>query len=154
MQANEELAQVVQQRTWDKELLLWSGPEAKLLPALTGVQVETLDLLDLFDSGQLPIDDEAIRRHLSRTLRQRLGAVPRSPGKRTVLIVRSAGLLARYRVGVRDFYEWFCDDFSMVILFVEGRCGDTDWPEEVDCDADRLIEYFAEPGMSKRQFAL
>ena len=89
MQANEELAQLVQQRTWDKELLLWSGPEAKLLPALTGVQVETLDLLDLFDSGQLPIDDEAIRLHLSRTLRQRLGAVPRSPGKRTVLIVRS-----------------------------------------------------------------
>ena len=98
MQANEELAQLVQQRTWDKELLLWSGPEAKLLPALTGVQVETLDLLDLFDSGQPTWsglsetgsasrrdaatwhDDEAIRRHLSPRLDLHLRETnPREP---------------------------------------------------------------------------
>ncbi len=56
MQAIEELAQLVRQRTWDKELLLWSGPEAKLLPVLTGLQVESLELLDLFDPTNLPID--------------------------------------------------------------------------------------------------
>ena len=56
MQAIEELAQLVRQHTWDKELLLWSGPEAKLLPELTALQVETLDL---FAPTQLPIDDDA-----------------------------------------------------------------------------------------------
>ncbi|MCY2987032.1 MAG: hypothetical protein NTY19_04090 [Planctomycetota bacterium] len=152
MQAIEELVQLLRQRTWDKELLLWSGPEAKLLPALTGLQAETLDLLDLFDPAQLPIDDDEIRLHLCRSLRRRLQAVDRAPGKRTVLIVRSAGLLARYRAGVREFYEWFCDDFSMVILLVEGPYADEDWPDEVDGKSDRLIDYFMDPGMIKRQF--
>ena len=152
MQGIEELAELARQRTWDKELLLWSGPEAKLLPALTGLQVETLDLLDLFDPAQLPIDDDEIRQHLSRTLRRRLQSVDRAPGKRTVLIVRSAGLLARYRTGVRDFYEWFCDDFSMAILLVERAAVDEDWPDEVDGKSDRLIEYFTDAGMIKRQF--
>lgn len=55
MQAIDELAQIVRQRTWDEELLLWSGPEAKLLPALKGLQIETLDLLDLFDPAHRPI---------------------------------------------------------------------------------------------------
>ena len=122
MQAIEELVQLLRQRTWDKELLLWSGPEAKLLPALTGLQAETLDLLDLFDPAQptwpglseagsasrrdaATWDDDEIRLHLCRSLRRRLQAVDRAPGKRTVLIVRSAGLLARYRAGVREFYE-------------------------------------------------
>ena len=154
MQAIEELAQLVRQRTWDKELLLWSGPEAKLLPVLTGLQVESLELLDLFDPTNLPIDDDEIRQCLSRSLRQRLQSVDRAPGKQTALIVRSAGLLARYRVGVRDFYEWFCDDFSLVILLVERPAIEEDWPEEVDCNPDRLIGYFTETGMAKRQFGV
>ena len=154
MQAIEELAQLVRQRTWDKELLLWSGPEAKLLPVLTGLQVESLELLDLFDPTNLPIDDDEIRQCLSRSLRQRLQSVDRAPGKQTALIVRSAGLLARYRVGVRDFYEWFCDDFSLVILLVEQPAIEEDWPEEVDCNPDRLIGYFTETGMTKRQFGV
>ena len=200
MQAIDELAQLVQQRTWDKELVVWSGPEAKLLPALPGLHVEMLDLLDLFTTwsglsetgkrvseirphvpetelgvserrahvaesgsaisasrdlvspaGRL-IDDDQIRQHLSRSLRRWLQTMDRPAGKRTVLIVRSAGLLARYRVGVRDFYEWFCDDFSMVILLVERPAVDEEWPEEVDCNPNRLVEYFAETGMTKRQF--
>ena len=154
MQAIEELAQLVRQRTWDKELLLWSGPEAKLLPVLTGLQVESLELLDLFDPTNLPIDDDEIRQCLSRSLRQRLQSVDRAPGKQTALIVRSAGLLARYRVGVRDFYEWFCDDFSLVILLVGQPAIEEDWPEEVDCNPDRLIGYFTETGMTKRQFGV
>lgn len=152
MHALDELTQILRQRTWDKELLLWSGPEAKLLPALTGLQLETVDLLDLFDPASLPVDDDDVRQHLTRSLRRRLQAVDRTPGKRTVLLVRSAGLLARYGVGVRDFYEWFCDDFSMVILLVERPAVEEDWPEEVDGDPDRLVEYFAEAGMTKRQF--
>jgi hypothetical protein len=169
MQAIDELAQIARQRTWDKELLLWSGPEAKLLPALKGLQIETLDLLDLFDPTHptwtglsetgcasrrdaATWDDDDVRHHLSRSLRRQLQAVDRTAGKRTALVVRSAGLLARYRVGVRDFYEWFCDDFSMVILLVERPAVEEDWPEEVDGDPDRLVEYFAEAGMTKRQF--
>jgi hypothetical protein len=150
MQAHDELANIVQQRTWDKELLLWLGPEAKLLPLLSGIQVEFLDLLDLFEPDTISVDDDDVRRHLSQSLRKRLKLIPRVPGKRTALIVRSAGLLARYRVGVQDFYDWFCGDFAMAALLIEGRCNENEWPDEVRCAPDKLVEYFTDSGMVKR----
>lgn len=151
MPAHDELTALVLQRTWDKELLLWFGPEAKLIPFLASINVDRLDLLDLFDAASIPVDDDDVRQHLSQALRQRLKSIPRVAARRTALIVRSAGLLARYRVGVQDFYDWFCDDFAMVILLVEGRCSESEWPDEVDCVPDRLVEYFADSGMIKRQ---
>jgi hypothetical protein len=150
MQTQNELTNLLRQRTWDRELILWFGPEVKLRPFLTSVQVETLDLLDTFDPAALPVDDEEVRQHLSRSLRKCLQSIPRTAGKRTALIVRSAGLLARYRVGVQDFYNWFCDDFAMVILLVEGRCSESEWPDEVECASDGLVEYFTKSDLIKR----
>jgi hypothetical protein len=148
-----EFVGLVGQRTWDKELVLWVGSEAKLLPVLSGVHVDRLDLLDLFDGPPEQIDDDEVRQYLSRSLKKWLRATPRISDKRTVLIVRSAALLARYHVGVREFYDWFCDDFAMVILLVEGVCAGVEWPEEVQCDSQRILDYFSEAGMVKRQFA-
>jgi hypothetical protein len=109
-----------------------------------------LDLLDLFEPDAISIDDDEVRRHLSQSLRTRLKSIARVSGKRTTLIVRSAGLLARYRVGVQDFYDWFCGDFAMAILLVEGTCSEGEWPDEVQCAPDRLVEYFTDSGMVKR----
>src|ERR1035438_5253023 len=150
MQAPDELAELIRQRTWDKELLLWFSPEVKLLPLLASIHVDVLDLLDLFEPASIPVEDDEVRQHLSQSLRQRLRSIPRVAAKRTALIVRSAGLLARYRVGAQDFYDWFCDDFTMAILLVEGSCGEGEWPDEVECAPDRLVEYFTDSGMIKR----
>ena len=92
MQAHDELAELIRQRTWDKELLLWFGPEVKLLPFLASIHIEVLDLLDLFEAASLPVDDDEVRQQLSQSLRQRLRSIPRVAGRRTTLIVRSAGL--------------------------------------------------------------
>lgn len=154
MPATDELSQLVSQRTWDKELNLWIGPEQQLRALLEDVTLETLDLLDLI-VGDVPADDDEIRSHLARAIRQHVKSIPRGRGQRMVLIVLSAGLLARYGVGVREFYDWFCDDFSMVFLVVEGRCPEIDWPEEVECRPNQLIEYFSEAsGFIKRQFGV
>ncbi len=67
-----ELIQLAGQRTWDKELVLWVGTEAQLAPALAGVHVEELDLLDLFDGPPARIDDNEVGRFLSRSLKKRL----------------------------------------------------------------------------------
>jgi len=56
-------------------------------------------------------------------------------------------LLARYDAGVRDFYEWFCSDFSMVVLLLDGPVTRHSWPDEVICDTDRLLKYFQRPDM-------
>ena len=149
-----ELSQLVRQRTWDKELNLWVGPERQLREQLEGLRIETLDLLDLV-TGDVSADDDDVRLQLARAIRQHVKAIPRERGQHVVLIVLSAGLLARLGVGVREFYEWFCDDFSMVFLVVEGRCTDVEWPEEVECHPNQLIDYFSETsGLIKRQFGM
>src|SRR4051812_33053096 len=97
-----ELLQIVRQRTWDKELNLWVGPEKQLRAHLEGLRLETLDLLDLIEGDES--DDDDVRQGLKRAIRQHLRSIPRESGQRVVLVVRSAGLLARYGVGVREFY--------------------------------------------------
>ena len=148
----EDLGKLLRQRTWDKELNLWVGSEPRLRSALEGVQTETLDLLDLFIPDQLPLEDDDVRQHLVRALRQKLQTIPRPARRRVVLVVNSAGLLARFNVGVREFYDWFCDDFSMAFLLIEGQSNETHWPDEVECDPDRLIEYFVDADLIKQQF--
>lgn len=154
MTKSAELSQLVSQRTWDKELNLWVGPERLLREQLEGLRVETLELLDLI-VGDVSADYDDVRLQLTRAIRQHVKAIPRERGQHVVLIVLSAGLLARFGVGVREFYEWFCDDFSMVFLVVGGRCTDVDWPEEVECHPNQLIDYFSETsGLIKRQFGM
>jgi hypothetical protein len=150
MQNHEEFVNLLSQRTWDKELILWYGTEAKLQPFLFGIQVDVFDLLDLFTPADLPVEDDEVRIYLSRSLSQYLKSIPRVAAGRTVLIVRSAGLLARYRVGVQDFYDWYCDDFAMAFLLIEGSCTEGKWPDEVECSPDRLVGYFKDPQMVKR----
>lgn len=154
MPETEGLSQLMGQRTWDKELNLWVGPEKELRARLEGAKLETLDLLDLI-AADVPADDDDIRMYLARAIRQHVRSISRERGQRTVLIVLSASLLARYGVGVREFYEWFCDDFSMVFLVVDGRCPDMPWPEEVECHPNQVIDYFsAASGLIKRQFGV
>ena len=154
MPQTDELSQLLRPRTWDKELNLWVGPERQLRPLLDGLKVETLDLLDVIDDDW-PVEDDDIRRPFAQAIRQRLKAIPRERGQRLVLIVLSAGLLARYKVGVGEFYEWFCNDFSMVILVIEAGGSDTPWPEEVECHPSRLVDYFSDnSSLIKRQFGV
>lgn len=150
MPIHDDLSKILSQQTWDKELILWLGPESKLLSSLTNVQVNIIDLLDMFATVETAGEDDDVRKHLSRSLRQHLKSIPRTVGKRIVLIVRSAGLLARYRVGVQDFYDWFCNDFALAILLIEGTCHGTEWPDDVECGPDQLVDYFKDSGIVQR----
>jgi len=152
MKTGADLAALTRQKTWDKDVVLWVGAEHALLHILGQTPYEVLDLLDLFDEESLPMDEEETRTQLLRRLRHRLQSLQVSAGRRTVLIVKSIGLLARYRTGVREFYEWFCGDFAMVVLLLDGLLDECAWPEEVGCDADRLRKYFHDPSVVKEVF--
>jgi hypothetical protein len=148
-----ELQALLSQRTWDKELILWRGLEKPLFDCLSPVKHVTIDLLDLFQPGDLQMDDEETKGALHSRLRQRLKAMPRGPDNRTVLVVKSIGLLARYRVGLNDFYDWFIGSHTVVVLLLEAAEDHTEWPEEVRLDTNQLFGYFAEPGMVKEVYA-
>jgi len=153
MKQPSDLAKVVQNRTWDKEVVLWVGTEAGLLESIKHVKIITLDLLDLFDEMNLPMDDEETRSLLIHELRTKLKAIPTGSESRTVLIVKSVGLLARYDAGTSEFYNWFCGDFAMVVLLLDGVLEKNDWPEEIACDPNRLLHYFREPDVVKQVFS-
>lgn len=150
MNAFDELKARVVQRTWDKEIILWVGPEIDWPGMMNGVRAEVLDLLDLFDPCNLPIDDGDTRDVLTRKLRAKLRAIPTGPEQRVVLIVKSIGLLARYGIGVKEFYDWFGGSFTMVILTLEPTSTGIDWPEDVQCDAGCIQRYFTMPDSVKQ----
>ena len=152
MKRPSEMTKLVRQRTWDKDVVLWAGTEADLLDAIGPVKTEALDLLDLFDETKLPTDDDETRLRLTSELRSKLRAIPTGPEKRTALIVKSVGLLARYAVGTSEFYKWFCGDFAMVVLLLDGVPDRTEWPDEIICDGNRLLNYFREPDVVKDVF--
>jgi hypothetical protein len=147
-----DLGALTRQQTWDKDVVLWVGAENALLHILAQIPHVVLDLLDLFDEECLPMDDEETRVQLLRGLRHQLQSFQVGPERRTVLVVKSIGLLARYHAGVREFYEWFCGDFAMVVLILDGLPDERVWSEEVACDPDRLLKYFHEPGVVKQVF--
>jgi hypothetical protein len=147
-----EFRDLLKQRTWDKEVLLWFGPDKYLFEALTSTKHVTLDLLDLFDVDNLPIDEDETRAELRNQLRQKLKAIPKGPDNPTVLVVKSIGLLARYKVGAKEFYDWFIGSHTLVVLVLESLEKHSKWPEDVRCEAKCLLDYFADPTMVKQTY--
>jgi hypothetical protein len=152
MKTAADLAALTRQKTWDKDVVLWVGSEHALLHTLGQLSSTVLDLLDLFDEDRLPMDHEETQAHLRRGLRRQLQSLQIGSERRTVLIVKSIGLLARYHTGVREFYEWFCGDYAMVVLLLDGLLEERLWPEEVLCNTDSLLKYFDMPGVVKQVF--
>lgn len=148
-----QLKPLLSSRSWDKEVVLWLGSETTLKETLGKTKHVLLDLLDLFDPDSLPIDEEQTSDQLHDRLRAKLKSVQHGPGNRVVLVVQSIGLLARYEVGLKEFYDWFIGDFSMVILVLDLGTDKFEWPEEVVCEPNHLLGYFSEPGMVKEVFS-
>ncbi len=98
------------------------------------------------------MDDEDTRAELQRNLRKQLRELTPGTGSRLVLLVRSAGLLARYQAGVQDFYQWFCHDFAMAILLVDRLPAEPLTTDEVVCMPGRLLQYFRAPEVVKQVY--
>ena len=148
-----QLHALIGSRTWDKELVMWIGSEKTLQQALGAAQCMILDLLDLFDMGNLPADDESTGDQLRDRLQEKLRAIQHGPDNRVILVVKSIGLLARYQVGLKAFYDWFIGDFTLVVLLLDVGTEKVDWPEEVRCEGNLLVNYFSEPDMVKEVFS-
>lgn len=153
MKSAANLRELVGLSPWDKELVMWIGDEKALQQALGSAKFVILDLLDLFEVGNLPTDDDSTRDLLRDRLSEKLRGFQNGPANRVILVVKSIGLLARYGVGLSAFYNWFIGDFAMVILLLDVGTERIDWPEEVRCENNRLLSYFSEPGMVKAVFS-
>jgi len=145
-----ELRSLLRQKTWDKEVVLWLGSDAILKDELLAHTVQELDLLDFFDPNNLPANNDVARDHLTASLRKYLLEIQPSARKKIIMVVRSGGLLARYNIGLKSFFDWFCCDFGMVIITLARSAEKVAWPPSVVLDDDRLYNYFTGIGMCSR----
>jgi hypothetical protein len=150
-----EFIRLASQRTWDKDVVVWCGPEASLmaaLPVLPGLTWQTMDLLDLLKEEAIPDSDEEVATLLRRTLGKKLPEIAPTAGQRRILIVKSAGILVRYNLGLREFFDWFCSDRAMVVLLAEQSAEKIGFPVGIEYRARLLPEYFHRPDLAKHLF--
>ena len=69
--------------------------------------------------NNLPIDEDQTRDGCAPNFANGYGQYQKGPDNRTVLIVKSIGLLARYNVGLKEFYDWFVGSHTLVVLLLE-----------------------------------
>ena len=145
-----EFTRLVSQRTWDKDVVVWIGAEASLLAALpAGVDRRVVDLLDVLDEKALPDSEEEAAGVLRRALRQRLLELKPSAGQRRVVIIQSAGLLVRYNLGLKEFFDWFCGDHGLAVILVEATPDKIGLPIGIECRPRVLVDYFHRPDLAK-----
>lgn len=155
MKAGADFKTLASQRTWDKDVAVWVGPESSLTAALPGgsnVAVIALDLLDLFDEAALPDSEDDVVHFLRRGLREKLISLAPPTGERRILIVKSAGLLARYNLGLKEFFDWFCGDRGLVVLLIEATPEKVELPSEIECHPRAIVDYFDRPDLAKHCF--
>ena len=158
MKTAAEFTELVSRRTWDKDVAVFLGSEAALRAAVPAgsdaAAVLTLDLLDLFDEASIPDTEEDMVAFFRRALRQKLSAFSASLGQRRILIVKSAGLLVRYHLGLKEFFDWFVGDRSLVVVLIEDTPRKLELPVEIECSPDTISGYFNRPDLAKHTFSV
>ena len=124
---------------------MWIGTESALKKDLGSEKQQSLDLLDLFPPEEdVPTDDSERSRLLSERLVRELQNLKESVPGRSVLIVRNAALLGRYRVSLTPFYDWYGTDKKMAILLLASE-SEFQLPlhlqSDVKCDGGATVHY-------------
>ena len=147
-----DLTRLASQRTWDKDVVVWLGSEAALTAALPknhGLKYEVIDLLDLLSENAIPDTDEDVATGLRRALKEKLPGISKAAGGRCVLAVKSAGILVRYNLGLREFFDWFDMDRGLVVLLAETRTDNIQLPNNLEWRPRWFIDYFHRPDLAK-----
>jgi len=153
-----DFGRLLAQKTWNKDIVIWVG-EVRLVQeaaqtAGQPISVVELDLLDLLDQSSLPENDSDIAVALRTALRAELRKRPSGTQDRQLLIVRSAPLLTRYSIGLRDFFDWFVGDHALVVLVLEGvLASDKQLPPEIELRPDFLLQSLYRADHAKHVFS-
>jgi hypothetical protein len=115
-----QLEERLRQPAWSKDVVVWLGRAEALDRLLDGLPQLTLDLLDLMpDDEALPAADASRAELLETRLDARVRELRPANDQKTVLRVRNAPLLARYRAGLRPFFDWFAGAHRMTVLEID-----------------------------------
>jgi hypothetical protein len=144
----DDLRELSGRPAWSKHVVLWVGRRPKLEALLDGKPVEWFDILDLFDEDEpLPADDEDRRDEIERRLAVRLMGLRPSGSDRRILCVLNAAILARWKVSLQPFFEFFGGSRTMVVLTMDGAFPAGRWQTHLE----QRVEY--QPDGTRRYLA-
>jgi hypothetical protein len=157
VKSQHDLRKLLSQKTWDKDVALWVGAIQPVRDAVTGagqpITLRELDLLDLLPEKTLPDSEEDIGFALKRALRADLQKRRPVSADRRVLIVKSAALLSRYSLGLKEFFDWFVGDRALVVLALDGvPSGFKQIPAEIELRPEWLLQSLHRPDLAKHVF--
>lgn len=133
-----------------KHVYVWNGDADSLLEILGEDITEELDLSSDIDIGTSA--DEAsevvLARNIERKLEGRLSelyAEIRKRNKQQVLVVTSSSILARYKIGLTVFFNYYLGDHTMVAFVVPKAkaSGDLNLPEYVRYNPHETLKYLS-----------
>ena len=124
-----DLKEVASLQNWSKHIILWKGREQKLKALLEGRPQKVFDILDLCDEDEsLPSDDDERRDLLEQRLESALQRLRPVGVERVILLVKNAAILARWKVSLQPFFDYFGGSRTMVILCLDGSMPAGKWP--------------------------
>jgi len=133
-----------------KHVYVWNGDANSLLEFLGEETREELDLSSDIEIGTASdeVSEGALGRSIEKKLESRLSELYAEVQKRhsqQVLVVTSASILARYRIGLTVFFNHYLGDHTMVAFVVPKAkaMGDLNLPTYVRYNPNETLKYFS-----------
>jgi len=133
-----------------KHAYVWNGDKDSLLKITGKNQTEEIDVCKDVAIGEVTneINEPAIRRQIEKTLETKLIELysdVKKRGKQQILLVLSPSILARYRIGLTVFYNYYLGDYTILVFVVPTPKfrNDLKLPEYVKYDPDETLNYLS-----------
>ena len=128
--------------TTEKKVYIFIGPLKELQEALPRKSVINASVLDAFVGSDLPEQEEEFRGLIEQQLSSYIEKL-RKDKKTSVLILRDAVLLARYRVALTFLYN-LVGDAHAIVLHCNRAATDKGWkpPTYINFSPDEVTRFF------------
>lgn len=132
-----------------RHVFLWRGRKAELEKTLPSDITTHLDIHTLATTSYaVSSGTYELRRQFSKEIIKTLQERKNRLTAPQILVVTGCDLLARYELGIRDFYDHYVGDGVMVVFVVPQHNMKHPWPTFVKFDPDATVRYL-EPLIEK-----
>ncbi len=129
-----------------KHIYVWNDEKNSLLQLTKAGLTKQFDLALEIEVDENRENERIVRREIEKALENKLSQLyseVQNEGEQQILVVLSANLLARYRIGLTVFYSYYIGDRTMVVLVVPKPedLNSLSFPEYVEYDPNETLKY-------------
>ena len=129
-----------------KHVYVWNDDKNSFLLLTKAEFTKELDLALDIGVDENRANERIVRREVEKALKNRLSQLyseVQKQGEQQILMVLSANLLARYKIGLTVFYSYYIGDRTMVVFVVPKPkdLNSSTFPEYVEYDPNETLKY-------------